>query len=102
MHKQSHFLIFFVAFPLFSLCFGSYHEDPIHQPRPASLYTFKNQHFDPEIRSFGPGWNTDSYGSTTTTKRSWLSSSPNVVNVDDFGAKGNGQDDSKVHPIEHI
>ena len=48
-----------------------------------------------------PRWNTGFYGSMTRQDRvSSLSGSPKIVNVVDFGAKGNGQDDSKVHPIE--
>lgn len=102
MHQQGHLLIFFLAFPLFSLCFGSFHEFPL--PRPASLNTLRNQHFDLGFGSFNPRWNTDFYGSTTTTRHdrgSSVSGSPSVVNVDDFGAKGNGQDDdSKVDLIK--
>lgn len=96
MHQQNHMFIFFIAFYLFSLCFGSFHENPLpvsqyydqffgHYPRLASLYTFRN---------------TDFRSSMTTKMRrdrgSSLSGSPKIVNVDDFGAKGNGQDDSEV------
>ncbi|TYK01108.1 polygalacturonase-like [Cucumis melo var. makuwa] len=59
-----------------------------HYPTPASLYTFRN---------------TDFHSSKTTKKRrdrgSSFSSSTKVVNVDDFGAKGNGQDDTKAFEL---
>ncbi|XP_008461801.1 polygalacturonase-like [Cucumis melo] len=99
MHQQNRLFIFFIAFSLFSLCFGSYLEDPFpvsqyhdqiynHYPTPASLYTFRN---------------TDFHSSKTTKKRrdrgSSFSSSTKVVNVDDFGAKGNGQDDTKAFEL---
>lgn len=99
MHQQNHLFIFFIAFYLFSLCFGSFHENPLpvsqyydqffgHYPRLASLYTFRN---------------TDFRSSMTTKMRrdrgSSLSGSPKIVNVDDFGAKGNGQDDSEAFEL---
>ncbi|XP_022152594.1 polygalacturonase-like isoform X2 [Momordica charantia] len=93
MHKPSHFLILFIAFPMFSLCFGTHHEDPL----PVSQYHDQVYGF----RSFRPGWSTDFHGLMTTRRDrgSSRSGSPKVVNVDDFGAKGNGQDDSKAFEL---
>ena len=102
MHQQTRLFIFFIAFSLFSLCFGSYLEDPFpvsqyhdqiysDYPTPASLYTSRN---------------TDFHSSMMTKKRpdrgSSFSGSTKVVNVDDFGAKGNGQDDTKVETSLNI
>ncbi|KAG6581572.1 hypothetical protein SDJN03_21574, partial [Cucurbita argyrosperma subsp. sororia] len=80
-----------MSFPLFSLCFGSFHEYPL----------FVSQYHDLIYGHYPkPRWNTGFYGSTTRQDRvSSLSGSPKVVNVDDFGAKGNGQDDSKAFEL---
>ncbi|XP_038905664.1 polygalacturonase-like [Benincasa hispida] len=91
MHQQNHLFIFFIAFSLFSLCFGNYLEDPL----PVSQY-------HDQIFSHYPRWNTDFHSLMTTKTRyrgSSLSGSTKVVNVDDFGAKGNGGDDSKAFEL---
>ncbi|XP_023521323.1 polygalacturonase-like [Cucurbita pepo subsp. pepo] len=91
MHQPTHFLIFFMSFPLFSLCFGSFHVYPL----PVSQYHDQIYGHYPK-----PRWNTGFYGSMTRQDRvSSLSGSPKIVNVVDFGAKGNGQDDSKAFEL---
>ncbi|KAG7018079.1 hypothetical protein SDJN02_19945, partial [Cucurbita argyrosperma subsp. argyrosperma] len=73
MHQPTHFLIFFMSFPLFSLCFGSFHEYPL----------FVSQYHDLIYGHYPkPRWNTGFYGSTTRQDRvSSLSGSPKVAMI---------------------
>jgi hypothetical protein len=89
MSLHSNFLTLFIVLSSFSSCFGSYQEDPLGYPK-AYTTTSKRAVQDRKFK-------TENFGRTTRLARaSTPSTSPKLVSVDDFGAKGDGGDDTEV------
>jgi hypothetical protein len=84
MSQLGHVLALFIILASFSSSFGSYqHEDPLYPP--ASKRTVHDRRLEFETQSFG------------LTTRPIPFTSPKLVNVDDFRAKGDhGADDTEV------
>ena len=105
MSQQSQFLTLFIILASFSTCFSSYKEDPHATnggPDPiahtTSMGTINqgNKH-EPWLVDFMKS-QTKRFG--LTTRLSSASTPQKRVNVDDFGAKANGGDDTEVkYPI---
>jgi hypothetical protein len=90
MSPQGHFLTLFIILAFFSSCFGSYQEDPLDP----IAYSTKSKLTVQDKKYF----ETESFGLTAST----LSASPQLVNVDDFGAKGDGGDDTEVSYLDKL
>lgn len=104
MSQQSQFLTLFIILASFSTCFSSYKEDPHATnggPDPiahtTSMGTINegNKH-EPRFMDFMKS-QTKRFG--LKTRLSSASTSQKLVNVDDFGAKANGGDDTEVYII---
>ena len=93
---------------LSSSCFGSYREDPFHNDfRQGHAYR-RPTTYHPYYRTFGVSnqrnyHNPNSVNLFNHNNQIWsrldgarAPVTPKVVNVDDFGAKANGRDDSQV------
>ncbi|XP_062174971.1 polygalacturonase [Alnus glutinosa] len=89
MSLHSNFLTLFIVLASFSSCFGRYQEDPLGYPK-AYTTTSKRAVQDRKFK-------TENFGRTTRLARaSTPSTSPKLVSVDDFGAKGDGGDDTEA------
>lgn len=83
-HPPKHLLILFIVLTFFTCCFGSYQQNP-----------FANFHENVHKMISKPAFS--SFSKQTRASSSTTSSSKIVlINVDDFGAKANGRDDSEV------
>lgn len=91
MSLHSHFLTLFIVLAYFSSCYGSYRDDPLY---PRAYTTSKRTVQDRKFE-------TESFGLRTRLARaSTPSTSPKLFNVDDFGARGDGGDDTEVPHLE--
>lgn len=91
MSLHSHFLTLFIVLAYFSSCYGSYRDDPLY---PRAYTTSKRTVQDRKFE-------TESFGMRTRLARaSTPSTSPKLFNVDDFGARGDGGDDTEVSHLE--
>ncbi|OAY44803.1 polygalacturonase QRT2 [Manihot esculenta] len=83
-HPPKHLLILFIVLTFFTCCFGSYQQNP-----------FANFHENVHKMISKPAFS--SFSKQTRASSSTTSSSKIVlINVDDFGAKANGRDDSEA------
>lgn len=93
MSPQGHFLTLFIILASFSSCFGSYQEDPLD---PIAYTTSKHTVQDKKY------FEKQSFRLTRRlAQASTPSASPKLVNVDDFGAKGDGGDDTEVSHLDN-
>ncbi|KAJ4839643.1 hypothetical protein Tsubulata_043252 [Turnera subulata] len=105
-YPPSHLVSFFLVLTSFISCFGAYHQNPnaqmlnhdhgyisqaVHHPFVTTNHRKGNDH-----KQWFPSLLTAKVVARRGTKANAPVNSPKVVNVDDFGAKANGKDDSEA------